>query len=66
MQQYAIEYGSARELAEAVNALLGDGWIPLGPPFWIGDDAEGIPWFSQALVCGDTARRLERVGKETT
>jgi len=67
MQQYTIVYGSVEEPCKEVNLMVADGWLPLGAPFRTGAAVETgflcqereVPELAQALVCGDTARRLE-------
>lgn len=64
MQQYIIVSGAgSKALCDEVNRLIADGWVPLGAPFrtGVGRLADYSPKteLSQALVCGDLARRLE-------
>jgi hypothetical protein len=62
MQQYTIIYGPVESLCAAVNQMIAQGWMPLGPPFKTGTgrDRAYTPYgeLAQALVCGDAARRL--------
>ena len=67
MQQYTIVTGTLEKLTEEVNRMLADGWMVLGRPFSAGtcisEEYHLRVVLAQALVCGDTARRLESAGK---
>jgi hypothetical protein len=66
--EYLLVRGSFEEVQKQVNNALADGWVPLGAPFRTGAAVETgflcqereVPELAQALVCGDTASRLER------
>lgn len=61
--EYLLVRGDVERVLVLVNNAIADGWLPLGAPFATGGETatnSGVGReIVQALVCGDTAARLE-------